>query len=86
MTGKNTSTVVPLVRGEEYRKLYQGFLRQGTLSAQANNYVIVKRLVLEGPQNSYAYGIGCMRCGKLSWDAEMSQTVLPRCRTFHDPN
>lgn len=83
----NTTATPSLARGDNYRKMYQAFLREGTLHSQANNHVVVKRLVLAGSHNEFAYGIGCFRCGRLSWNPEdVTHRYCPYCRILHDPN
>lgn len=79
------SQTPPIARGEEYRRFYQQFLRQGSLSVMATNYLVVKRLVLEGNANSFAYGIGCFRCGRISWNPDdVNRRYCSFCRISHD--
>ena len=74
----------PIARGEEYRNRLQKFLTQGTLYIQSTNHVIIRRLVLEGNQNSFAYGICCFRCSTISWTPDdVNGRYCPSCRIYH---
>lgn len=85
MTEQQTSTVQPYARGEAYRKLLQNFLRQGELSSQGTNYTIIKKLVYTGTKNFFEYGIGCYRCGEVSWNWEdVNARHCSSCGVFHD--
>lgn len=74
-----------IARGEHYRRLFQFFLKEGQLSSQGTNYVIIKRLVFTAVKNFFEYGIGCYRCGKISWSFDdVEAKHCPNCQVFHD--
>jgi hypothetical protein len=74
----------PYARGEHYQRLFQFFLREGQLSSQGTNYTIIKRLVYTAVKNFFEYGIGCYRCGKISWNWEdVNSRHCPYCDTYH---
>jgi hypothetical protein len=76
----------PYARGEHYQRLFQFFLREGQLSSQGTNYTIIKRLVYTAVKNFFEYGIGCYRCGKISWNWEdVNSRHCPYCDTYHTP-
>jgi hypothetical protein len=60
------------------------FRQRGNLGYYTHRYAIVTRVLISGFSNSIQYGIGCLRCGVISWNAkDVANKTCPFCEAKH---